>query len=825
MNPRKFLAASIVAVYLITLGSCGGSSTVSPYAAPETPASIAMQPTAQMLERAVLVAKIVPANFIQQMRLAKPIGNIELPTSTPSAPGAAPSQPLQSPSGTITAQALDVIAGQRLVFSGLDSSRIPWKTNDVLVAGITDRTPFGLLRRVTDVKNTPAGAEIATEQAKLEDVIADGVISDNGSLVPAERARLVHEPNGGLVRVMYEPPKEEIVFTLKDVPLGAGVVANGEARIKPSFDFNVRIASAHIDAIEFHNMIEIHSSITVTAGYEDASKNEAVLLDTIPFKPHEKAVGSEGLPVVLTPLLRVYVGLDGKVFAGVITTVADEATLDLRLRYDGSTWSYQAPYPTNSFSFERPTISAKIEASAKVFLRPRIDLLIYGVVGPYAEMESYLSLKVAPTALPWWTLRAGITACMGVELTLFKFLTVSYATKTITLLDIPLAQAPSEAANPGPGAASAWPMAGHDSGNTHWSREETVLHPPLRVIWQYKPPDNIDLFETATIDSGKVLLSGTANNQQSHVVVGLDAEFGNRLWRFDLTGGAGSMGSQPAVAHGLAFFGGQSDDRLYAVDVETGQLRWQRSGMVSMYGLNPIVDRGVLYVSTWGGAPLSVVAIDADGGKTLWELKGEARQSDYVLERGMLLRGGVYGEPIIAADSGSGGIIWRTPGRANGDLVAGEGFVFAPYTGDTPVGLSDYPYYVYDRLAAFSVGDGLKAWEINLNTALTHARLAYSGDALYLLAWDQSSAGSSLYVFDPATGQALNQRRFDARYYQIVGANNVVYLCGEGLQAVETGTLTTLWDAGIGSCNDAAIAGHRLYVIQPWSEGLVVFGQ
>jgi len=376
---------------------------------------------------------------------------------------------------------------------------------------------------------------------------------------------------------------------------------------------------------------------------------------------------------------------------------------------------------------------------------------------------------------------------------------------------------------PGP-KISAWPMAGYDSGNTCWNKDESVLYPPLHVLWQYGLPANIDYLESVTIDAGKVLLSGVASGENPHLVVGLDAESGDPLWRFDLTGGGGSMGIQPAIYGGLAFFGGQSDDRLYAVDIQTGQLRWQKTGMVGMYDRDPIVDHGILYVSSWGGQPMSIMAINPEQGDTLWELLGESRQSDYVVDQGVLMRAGTYGEPIIGVNVATGAIIWRTLGRAASYLAAGNGLVFAEYTGDDPVRLPEYPYYVYDRVAAFSVADGSKVWETLVDADLKYGQLALGDNALYLLRYDWQNPGSTLYVFDPATGELLNERSYGPKFTHLVGANQVIYLCGDALQALDARDLRQLWSAQIGGCWDISVARGKLYVLQPGPTGLVAYG-
>ena len=70
------------------------------------------------------------------------------------------------------------------------SEPVQYEEGDVLVAGVSERTPRGLLRRVTSV--SADGRTVHTEQATLEDVITNGTVKIEGELAPealSERSR------------------------------------------------------------------------------------------------------------------------------------------------------------------------------------------------------------------------------------------------------------------------------------------------------------------------------------------------------------------------------------------------------------------------------------------------------------------------------------------------------------------------------------------------------------------------------------------------------------------------------------------------------------
>ena len=162
-----------------------------------------------------------------------------------------------------------------------------------------------------------------------------------------------------------------------------------------------------------------------------------------------------------------------------------------------------------------------------------------------------------------------------------------------------------------------WPMEGRDSTNTFWNQEESTLYPPLQVVWRYEPPGGPASLDRVTVGSGIAVVTSMADGREN-VAFGLDALSGEHIWRFPLTGGGvGSMSVSPAISGGFAFFGGQQDDKLYAIDLRTGLLEWEASGMGGgMYGRSPKIDNGILYVNALSAG---MWAFEPGTGVQLWQ--------------------------------------------------------------------------------------------------------------------------------------------------------------------------------------------------------------
>jgi outer membrane protein assembly factor BamB len=195
-----------------------------------------------------------------------------------------------------------------------------------------------------------------------------------------------------------------------------------------------------------------------------------------------------------------------------------------------------------------------------------------------------------------------------------------------------------------------WPMGGHDPARSS-AVPETIL-PPLVEVWEAPLPGKPQAIVAA---GGTVVV---AVHGRYSWVMALKSDTGEEKWRFQVTGVRGNFKSSPAIRGALIFVGGQLSDSLYALDIQTGQVRWDLSGLTNLY-TDPAVVRDRVIVSS----PTGLRAITHDSGQVIWETEPETVGSPAVTEE--LVFTLVWGGELAAFSLISGEEVWRT-GRAWG---------------------------------------------------------------------------------------------------------------------------------------------------------------
>jgi hypothetical protein len=120
--------------------------------------------------------------------------------------------------------------------------------------------------------------------------------------------------------------------------------------------------------------------------------------------------------LVITPVLTVNVGFDGEISVGITTSITQTATLTAGVSYDMGVWDPVCDF-SNEFQFNPPVLSA--EATVKAYAGPQLSLLLYGLTGPYGDINGYLELNADLFEDPWWVLYGGLFADLGVKVEIF----------------------------------------------------------------------------------------------------------------------------------------------------------------------------------------------------------------------------------------------------------------------------------------------------------------------------------------------------------------------------------------------------------------------
>ena len=257
------------------------------------------------------------------------------------------------------------------------------------------------------------------------------------------------------------------------------------------------------------------------------------------------------------------------------------------------------------------------------------------------------------------------------------------------------------------------------------------------------------------------------------------------IWLFQ-TGGQGADPPTPAfgvvyaptVAYGMVY-AGSDDNRVYALDAETGELLWSFETQ-DVIRSSPTVTVGAVYV---GSNDNHVYALDRETGELLWRYD----TGDWVQYSPPVRDGVVYvaamsegDRRIHALDGASGDVLWAaaTSYPFDDELAPAieNGKVYAP-SGSGEL-------HVLDA----STGELLWSRDVGMGA---DSPPTVVGGIVYL------TAVNSAYALDESNGELIwsySTGRFPARDFPAVVADGVYYFSPDDhIYALDTGTGEVLW--------------------------------
>lgn len=321
---------------------------------------------------------------------------------------------------------------------------------DVIVSEPVPAAPYGWMRKVTSVQYLAGQIVLQTEPATLEDAIQQGVGQISDTLTPGEVLTSTFA-NGVAQRAVPQTTRQGVFYLdLANVVLydddgnlsttNDQIVANGSITLEPGFDFRVVVQDWRIKRLNFASRVHKVAEIQVEANVDLLTVSREIEIARYIFTPISVMIGP--LPVVIVPVLTINVGVDGSVSIGISTGVTQEATLTAGLNYINGTWSPVGSYRSN-FQYNPPTVSTSL--NLETYASAELSLLVYGAIGPYAEIRAYLELVADILAFPWWSLYGGLEVPVGVQVEVLGRTLADYSAITIGYRAL-LAQAPSRIA-------------------------------------------------------------------------------------------------------------------------------------------------------------------------------------------------------------------------------------------------------------------------------------------------------------------------------------------------------------------------------------------
>ncbi|MFQ6101444.1 MAG: PQQ-binding-like beta-propeller repeat protein [Anaerolineae bacterium] len=241
--------------------------------------------------------------------------------------------------------------------------------------------------------------------------------------------------------------------------------------------------------------------------------------------------------------------------------------------------------------------------------------------------------------------------------------------------------------------------------------------------------------------------------QPRNVVWALDRDTGSLLWQF--SGAAGQYVEGGAIGGGL-FVVGNSDGNVYALDVESGVLRWAFETGHRVWA-TPLVVSDTVYI---GSMDRHLYALTLSDGKIRWDFPAEgAFASAPALWDGTLYIG-AFDDRLYAVDAHTGAEFWR---------FAGENWFWG-----SPVVYSDtvYAVDVNGNVYAVDAEAGVQIWHKGLDVPV-RAGPVLSGDGSKLFVGTQNGI---LHALDTVDGSEVWSKESEGQMLSTpVVSGSVVY--------------------------------------------------
>jgi hypothetical protein len=369
-----------------------------------------------------------------------------------------------------TTQYLESISedGTGFTFSEWTPELQELETGDIMAGDVAENAPYGFLRKVVSVTEVGGEVILDTEDATLEDAIEDGSLHVSGVLKPGnlQGATLPR----GVTLVVVPELEDEFFLEIEDVVLydddgdpgttDDQITADGSIRLKTGFDFDLEVRDSHLEELSFVADATDPADLEIKCEVELDSAEAEIAFPLGHPAPITVWIG--WFPIVFVPELTLRVGAEGDVHVGIRTSVTQEARMVAGLEYDAGGWSPISEF-SNGFQFNPPELYAGM--NLKGYAGPRLSLLLYGLEGPYAQVDAYLELEADLGQAPWWSLWGGLEVPVGVEVDVLGHSIVDYELVVIGYRLL-LAQAQDNNPPDAPSAPAPADGAAHQSLNT-----------------------------------------------------------------------------------------------------------------------------------------------------------------------------------------------------------------------------------------------------------------------------------------------------------------------------------------------------------------------
>ncbi|GGJ45385.1 hypothetical protein [Deinococcus roseus] len=317
----------------------------------------------------------------------------------------------------------------KLVFSKSTPYLANLKVGELMVSEPGPGAPYGYLQKITKI--TPSGGQVIveTQAASLDEALIEGEFDQKGTLGAADLSSLSLKAGvvpRGLEKNAIDPQAQSFNLNINTVLYdqdGNESTTNDQVRLKGNFNLTVddglsyslkwkKVLGVPIYpngiyvrmAYGFNQSANVRVEAELSTGIE-----KEIELAKFTFEPITFFIGP--VPVVLIPSVRVTSDLKGNISAKMAFGASESVVAQAGFEYNDGFHDI-TKFEKNFSTFAE--VSA-IKGTAEVGLNLQGEILLYGLVGPYARVRGLVALDAAVPRDPVWTLNAGLRGYVGIH--------------------------------------------------------------------------------------------------------------------------------------------------------------------------------------------------------------------------------------------------------------------------------------------------------------------------------------------------------------------------------------------------------------------------
>jgi hypothetical protein len=333
----------------------------------------------------------------------------------------------QQSTSTITSISAD---GSTFTFSALTPELEQVDVGDLIISGISDAASEGFLRKVTSKQNLGHGLKLITEQGTLEEAFERVSVDIQQVLTPQNMKSFQTIPGVKFIQPSIVSNSSDFQFQLDSAVLydednnltttDDQVIADGLLTFQPRIQFHIELIDFHLEELYFSQIMSAQTELTLSSKI-----GLTIPIHEVPLTPpvYLAAIPVPGLPLVITPALQVWTGINGTVYAGVSSSVTQTTSFTSGFYYSNDTWQLIRNF-SNEFTYNQPHFTYGV--SFKAYVGPKLSLRINGVAGPYVKVNLALKLEIDPAPNPRFTLKGGLEIPIGVSMEIFSHVLIDF---------------------------------------------------------------------------------------------------------------------------------------------------------------------------------------------------------------------------------------------------------------------------------------------------------------------------------------------------------------------------------------------------------------